>query len=942
MNKKLLSCMISLSLGATSISSQAASCPSNIDNLSAEQRASLPENCRADDESSSLWWWVGGGATLAALGIAVAAGGGGDGDDDDDDDFDDYDDYIEYYHLYGNWPTNTPQNVIDRWNNLNNSGGTGNTDNPGNTGNTGNSGSNTGNSTQDRFSAHLNSAASNVTPFTFNQSNGTLAVDANSLASGNNQYTARMTGQGITLNQPAGVTTTAQNDATALSITGSQARINIAGNLSASSDASIIELNGAGSTLDLAASSKVNVQSGADAIDIEGANATVSVKGSLTVSGWDSTGIKLDGQQSKLTIAESARINVSSLSGTWRDDDVIASAFDIDGNNFQVIQDSQNFAVGANATGIDAEASTGGSVLQRGGMTVSGSGATGIRIENEYSTGSLSAINSGTMNVSAGGTGMYAEGAGATVVNTGQITVNNSGSALTATRGASAINRGTITLTADNGAASGSLTALRGTGNSTLINDSQGVIHINASGAAPFTTTTSNDRIVNSGKIYVNGSDATLQYTVGNYTIGTQNIAQAGALYGQNLNLADVQVDTAFTQQTSATSVRLDDVFVGNNLNGSGNIQSTSVVWQAKGIKDSQGNVDVVMSKNRYDELVSNADLQAAAKALEEGYHASALYGSLNQSSVQGLNQAISQISGRDIGLALRQARTLTNRFERMADNTLKTPAGLGFNIIDKHNPQAELGENGRYDMVALTQDFSLDGQQFTLRYGLARIEGGTNKGADGVDNGYSQFFGLGHQYSLGEWQWKNQLDASIHQLDTSRHISYQGVNRQATAHSEQQELSFTSTLGKNLELSKELTLEPYAGAKMRWHHADAVQEQRAGEWNLNLDGRDKTAVDILAGVRLGWQDENGLHLNASVEAGPTIYYQEQTGYARLNSAPGVRFKNASARREKITSNAQVGARWVTGNTSLGLNAWHWQEESQSDKGLLFRLNYQF
>lgn len=32
MNKKLLSCMISLSLGATSINSQAATCPSNIEN----------------------------------------------------------------------------------------------------------------------------------------------------------------------------------------------------------------------------------------------------------------------------------------------------------------------------------------------------------------------------------------------------------------------------------------------------------------------------------------------------------------------------------------------------------------------------------------------------------------------------------------------------------------------------------------------------------------------------------------------------------------------------------------------------------------------------------------------------------------------------------------------------------------------------------------------
>lgn len=35
----------------------------------------------------------------------------------------DFDDYIEYYHRYGGWPTNTPQSIIERWNNLNHTGG---------------------------------------------------------------------------------------------------------------------------------------------------------------------------------------------------------------------------------------------------------------------------------------------------------------------------------------------------------------------------------------------------------------------------------------------------------------------------------------------------------------------------------------------------------------------------------------------------------------------------------------------------------------------------------------------------------------------------------------------------------------------------------------------------------------------------------------------------
>lgn len=938
MNKKILSCVISLSLGATSVSSQAASCPDNLQKLTAAEREKLPANCAENHESSSLWWWVGGGAALAATGIAIAAGGGGGGDNDNDDnDFDDYDDYVEYYVRNGAWPAGTPQSVIDRWNSHNN----GNNNNGGNSGQ-GNNGDNPG-VTSDSFSAHLNSSGTNVSSFTFNQPGGTLNIDTSSSVSGNNQYTARASGQGLHISQLTGATTTAQNDATALFVSGRQATVNIAGNLVANgNDATVLELNGADSSVTLAASSKTTATNGAHAMDIEGANASVSVLGALTVSGWDSTGIAIDGQKAQLTIGNTATVDVSSLNGTWRDDDVIASAFDIDGNYLQVTQNSNNFVVGANATGIDAEASLGGSVRQNGTMTISGIGATGIRIESESASGSLTATNSGKLNVSGGGAGMSASGYGASLVNTGEIVVNNSGSALSAARGATAINKGTITLRADNGIASGTLTAMRGMGNSTLINDSEGIIHVNASGAAPFTTANSSDTIVNRGKIYVNGSDATQQYALNNYIIGTQSAGQAGTLFAQNLSLETVQVDTAFTTQTSDTTVRFDDVIVGDNLNGAEKIQSTSVVWSAQGVENAQGNIDVVMNKKRYDTLVSDASLKQAARALESGYQASALYSSLNQASVSALNHAISQISGRDIGMALKQARMLSSRFDRMADNTLKSPDGLGFNVVERSNPQAELGEKGRYDMVAVTQDFTYGSHQFTLRYGLARIDGSDSNSSDGITGGYSQFLGLHHQRPVGDWQWKNQLDATIHQLDTTRNIRYDGVSRQADASSEQQELRFASTLGKTLSLSEGLTIEPYAGFNLRLHHADALRERRAGEWNLRLDAREKTAVDAIAGVHLAWFNDNGLMVNATLEGGPVLHYRERNGYARLSSQLGVRFKNASQQGSKISSSAQVGMHWIHNNSALGLNAYHWQEDNQQDKGLLLKFNYQF
>lgn len=931
MNKNILSVLISVSLGVSSTGLRAQECPEKMDELNAEEIKKLPVKCLMNnDGSSSAWWWVAGGVAVAAgagLALAGGGGGGGGGGDDHDDDFDDYDDYVEYYYDHGNWPADTPQTVIDRWT----------TDHTGT-----DSGTNTGTDTSiasgnDSFSSHIQ--GNTVTAFTYRDNNGAMAIDTSSSASGNNQYTSRISGNSISVTQNSDVTTTALNDATAININGNSNNVVLAGTATASgSDASVLDIEGSNNTVHLSSTSRVEAASRADTIDIEGYKATVTLEGVMHVSGADSSGIHLNSSQGSMTVAESASVTVSAPVNNRADDDVYAAAIDIDGSNFTLTQQSSDFYVGSNSFGIKADSETGGNIYQQGEMTITGSHANGIWLESERGA-SLTATNSGAMNASSGATAMYAQGAGASVVNTGEINVRNQGWGMSVANGATAINQGTITLSSDSGAATGSLIAMKATGTAGLVNDTTGIINLNASGATPFSSTTA---VVNKGKIYANGSDVTQNYALNNYTIGTQDAGQAGVLFTSNAAVEEVSIDTGFTAQSTATTVVFDDAIVGNNLSGEENIRSTSVVWQAQGQKDEQGNIDVVMTKNAYDQTITDTSLTQAAQSLDKGYTNNALYNSLNQSSGAGVTEAIRQISGQNMGAAQMQARTLDYRFNQMSLNAVKTNTGLGFNVVSRDSLQGELGNDSRYDMLALTQDFTMGAHNFTLRYGIARIDGNAQSTSDSITDGYSQFMGLQHQKMFGEWQWQNQFDAALHQLETSRQIRYEGVSRTANASNEQQQFTLTSAMKKNLVWENGFKMQPFGGLRARYHHINTLNEHNAGDWNLNVDASEKTAVDALIGLQMAWKHKNGLALNATFEGGPNLHYHESNGYASLASSPEVRFAKIAQKGGGINSNMRVGASWATLQTQLLLNAYHWKEDGLKDKGLQFNLNYNF
>ena len=74
--------------------------------------------------------------------------------------------------------------------------------------------------------------------------------------------------------------------------------------------------------------------------------------------------------------------------------------------------------------------------------------------------------------------------------------------------------------------------------------------------------------------------------------------------------------------------------------------------------------------------------------------------------------------------------------------------------------------------------------------------------GDNGLTGGYSQFFGLKYSMAFNEGlAWKNSLRYDVHNLDSSRSVSYGDTNKVADSNARQQYLEFRSEGAKTFTM---------------------------------------------------------------------------------------------------------------------------------------------
>ncbi|EEJ1576885.1 autotransporter domain-containing protein [Salmonella enterica subsp. enterica] len=432
------------------------------------------------------------------------------------------------------------------------------------------------------------------------------------------------------------------------------------------------------------------------------------------------------------------------------------------------------------------------------------------------------------------------------------------------------------------------------------------------------------------------------------YVVGTNADGSAGQLKVSNASMEGVGINTGFTAGTADTTVSFDNVVEGSNLTDASAIQSTSVVWNAQGSQDSDGNVDVTMTKNAYADVATDGSVSDVAQALDAGYTNNELYTSLNVGTTAELNSALKQVSGSQATTVFREARVLSNRFNMLADAAPQIKDGLAFNVVAKGDPRAELGNDTQYDMLALRQKLDLTANQnLTLEYGIARLDGdGSQKAGDnGLTGGYSQFFGLKHSMAFDEGlAWNNSLRYDVHNLDSSRSVAYGDVNKIADSDARQQYMEFRSEGAKTFSLMDDaLKVTPYAGVKFRHTMEDGYKERNAGDFNLSMNSGSETAVDSIVGMKLDYAGKDGWSATATLEGGPNLSYSKSQRTASLQGAAGQSFGVDDGQKGGgINGLATIGVKYSSNDTALHLDAYQWKEDGISDKGFMLNVKKTF
>ncbi|EKN5737404.1 autotransporter adhesin BigA [Salmonella enterica] len=579
--------------------------------------------------------------------------------------------------------------------------------------------------------------------------------------------------------------------------------------------------------------------------------------------------------------------------------------------------------------------------------TINVQGDNAVAISGGTSSYVINLVNSGTINV---GTEQGKEDG---TNGTGLIGIKGNGNATTINNTAD----GVINVYADDSYAFGGKTkAIINNGEINLLCDSGCDIY------APGTTGTQNDHngtadIVipdattapTEGSIPTPPADPNAPQQLSNYIVGTNADGSSGTLKANNLVIGDnVKVDTGFTSGTADTTVVVDNAFTGSNIQGADNITSTSVVWNAQGSQDADGNVDVTMTKNAYADVATDSSVSDVASALDAGYTNNELYTSLNVGTTAELNSALKQVSGAQATTVFREARVLSNRFTMLADAAPQIKDGLAFNVVAKGDPRAELGNDTQYDMLALRQTLDLTASQnLTLEYGIARLDGDGSKtaGDNGLTGGYSQFFGLKHSMAFDEGlAWNNSLRYDVHNLDSSRSVAYGDVNKIADSDMRQQYLEFRSEGAKTFTMMGDaLKVTPYAGVKFRHTMEGGYKERSAGDFNLSMNSGNETAVDSIVGLKLDYAGKDGWSATATLEGGPNLSYSKSQRTASLQGAAGQSFGVDDGQKGGgINGLATIGVKYSSNDTALHLDAYQWKEDSISDKGFMLNVKKTF
>ncbi|AWH16882.1 hypothetical protein C1922_05880 [Stenotrophomonas sp. ZAC14D2_NAIMI4_7] len=550
---------------------------------------------------------------------------------------------------------------------------------------------------------------------------------------------------------------------------------------------------------------------------------------------------------------------------------------------------------------------------------------------------------------------LHAEGAHATLLNQGTLTVTGDGAvAMRGARGATLINDGVINLgTATDNQGRGMI-AMQSDGSATLNNRRSGVINIHSADSFAFQIAPGGSgRLINNGVVNVYGqgsaahadadtaaadragSDLGWQAPRGisGYTVGTNADGSAGqlVLHGGG-HLQDVAVDTGFTRGTDASHVVLRDVVSGAE-GGEKNIRSASVVWRAQAERDAQGNVDVTMQRRDYRELAGD-NQQQVASALEHAYRNDALFHSLEVADQRTFQNALQQLSGASLASdAMRVASNADALWSQLAAQ----PAGQSRALAFGGGQTNAFGVRG--DGGAMQVAVQLRGGQ-VLQLATAALSADL-PAASGQDRLHSRFAGIGLAQQWGALQLRHQLGHEQHQLQGQRQLSW-GQTRE-TAHSQRRlgRTMLATTLDMATSLGK-VQWQPRIKASAFDQQEGAFHEQHSNGFGLAVAAGHLQGVQLEVGSAFQRALGTQWRLQADVAASRPLALREQARTAYLLGASGNAFTLPGVRRSGVDHRLQLGLDYERSNLGFGAQLSSLRQWGERDVRADLQFGYRF
>lgn len=601
--------------------------------------------------------------------------------------------------------------------------------------------------------------------------------------------------------------------------------------------------------------------------------------------------------------------------------------------------DGALFDVQTSQYGYDRDAIT---VLDnRGSIILQGDGGVLRVLADSFASHALNRIGGQIQSNAAHSSLLRADGAQATLLNQGTLTVTGDGAvAMHGTRGAIVINDGVINLGTPSDHTGRGLVAMKSDGSATLNNRRGGVINIHTGDSFAFQMGAGAGRLINHGvvNVYASGSGAYADATtasaaasgqglpdlgrqaprgVSGYTVGTHADGTAGrlALQGGGM-LQDVEVDTGFTRGTDASQVTLYNVITGVD-GGAENVRSTTVAWTAHAVRNGEGGIDVTLRRNDYRTL-AGVDQAGVASALEQGYRNDALFHSLEVADGSQFQQALQQLSG--AGVAASALHTASN-----GDAVWSQLAALP---ADRAGLLAFGG--GRLNAFGVRGEGSAAQVALTLGNGhsLQMMAGALSGGLDSAQQrGHSNFAGVGLARHWGDLQLRYQLGYERHEVESQRTLAWGQTHEVASSLRRMQRSLLAATLSHNVRHG-DLHWEPRLKGTAFQLDENAFNETGANGFGLQVaEGRTR-GMRVELGSQVSYPVASNLWLRADVAVVRAMAVRSGTRQAQLLGAPGHAFALAGLRagaldhqvswsmdyqRERMTLAAQAVAQRLWG-----------------------------